>query len=380
MIPARNRWYRDALAGPHEAYSRVEVWRAGIQVDELAWRDPVKPYSQAVPVFHDGSVRATLSSRVTRQLTLTVPYALFPRRTTDLLAPYGNELRVFRGVRYGNGSPDEFPIFTGPIMRARPPQRGQVTIEASDNSARVAGAGFLAPLASQAGDLVVDEFERLVLDAYPAARFGTHSNLTARVPVLAYDNDPGTAADSLAETAGAFWYCLADGSFVIRRVPWTVAPTSAPIVLRDGPGGTLISGYPDRNAASLVNRVTIVSDRTDGAPASWATAQDDDPTSPTFVNGPFGVRSTRIRVTGATNQGQLLALARQLITRTRVRSDSWAITCVPDASIELGDPLDVTYQGEQALQLVAGFSMPLNPNASMTIDGRGLNTGAPEDS
>lgn len=381
MIPSRNSFYRDVLAGPHEAYSRVEVWRAGIKVDELAWRETSQRYTRDVPVFFGGNVRATLASRVTRTLSMTVPDFLYPWRTHDLLNPYGNELRAFRGIRYGNNSPDEFPTFVGPIMNVRPPRNGECSVEASDVTVRVSGAGFVAPLPSQAGSRVLDEYERLVLDVNPLATFGTHSPITDLVPVLGYDSDRGSALDNLAKTANAFWYALADGRYVMRRVPWSVKPTMTPIPLIDGPAGTLMSAFPDRGSSGIFNQITVTSDRPDGGAPLWATATDDDPTSPTWIGGPFGVRSAPpVRVTGAENQGQLLALAKALIQRSRALVDSWQITCVPDASIELGDPLGVSYRSRAALQVVAALTMPLEPTGAMSIDGRGVDPAATEDS
>lgn len=380
MIPPRNRWYRDALASGGEAYSRVEVWRGGLPVEELAPRDRGSSvYALKQPAFGTGSVRATLGSRVTRTLSVEVPRYLFPRKPSDLLAPFGNELRVFKGLRYGNGSADEFPVFVGPITHPRPPQNGRVVIEAADVSWRVAGAGFFGPTASQAGFPVADEFQRLVLDAYPQATFGPSDTFTELVPALAYDSDPGQALDNLAKSANAFWYALADGRFVMRRVPWTVAPSSGPLVMHDGPGGTVQLGFPDFDVSGLVNQVTIISDRADGGQPLWATAQDTDPASPTYVLGPFGRRATSLRVTGATNQGQLFQLAETIIQRTRSLANSWQIVCTPDAAMELGDPLDVTADGERTLQVVAGFTMPLEPTANMTIDGRGVAVGLTED-
>lgn len=381
MIAARNRWYRDALAGSHEAYSRVEVWRQGVQVEELAWRARgSQVYNLAMPVFYGGSLRATLTSRITRQLTLSVPDYLFPWRATDLLNPYGQELRAFHGIRYGNSSPDEFPIFTGTIVSATPPKNGEVTIEASDNSFRVAGAGFASPVPSQTATPLVREFERLVRGAYPQAVFGTHSPITNRTPALAYDQDRGSALDGLAKAANAFWYTLANGAYVLRRVPWSVRPSTAPLALQDGPGGTLMTAFPNRNANGLYNRVTVVSDRSDGGTPLAAFAEDTDPASPTYVGGPFGPRAApTVRLTGADNQQQLLTVARTLVQRTRAMADSWQVTCVADASIELGDPLDLSYRSHGAYQLVAGYSFPLGPKGAMSIDCRGLNAGAPED-
>ena len=380
MIVSRNPFYRRALAAPHNAYSRVEIWRAGIQVDELVWRDTNQRYTRGAPVFFGGNMRATLASRVTRTLSLNVPDTLYPWDGTEILNPYGNELRAFRGIRYGNSSPDEFQIFQGPIMKARPPRNGEAVIEASDVTVRVSGAGFVAPLPSQVGDLVLDEFERLVLDVDPLATFGQHGPITDRVPVLAYDSDRGAALDNLAKTANAFWYALADGRYVMRRVPWSVLPTAQPIEMTDGEGGVLSSAFPERGSEGIYNQFTVISELSDGGKPIWATAADTDPTSLTYINGPFGVRSARpVRVTGAVNQGQLLSLAQALVKRSRARSSSWQITCVPDPSIELGDPLGIRFRSRTALQIVAGLTIPLEPTASMSIDGRGIDPSALEE-
>lgn len=373
MIPSQSSSYRRALGGPHEAYSRVEVWRGGLQVGELSWakRDPGAPYTREVPVFFGGSVRATLGSRVTRQLTLSVPDSLYPWGTRDLLNPYGNELRVFKGIRYGQ-SVDEFPVFVGRITRAKPPGKGQLQVEASDNAGLISAAGFSSPQPSQVGDLVLDEFERLVKIAYPGAVFGTHGAITATVPTLSYDQDPGTALDALATAGSAFWYVLAGGQFVMRRIPWVYPADMQPIPLTDGPGGTLATAFPDRDSANLYNRVTVVSDRPDGGPALWATAEDADPDSPTYVDGAFGRKSMSVRVTGIANQGQALSIAQSLVKRTRALTESWTISCVPDASIELGDLLAPSFRGRSSIQVVASFSMPLAPDELMTLDGRSL--------
>lgn len=373
MIPAQSSLYRRALGGPHEAYSRVEVWRDGIQVGDLAWekRDPRRPYTGGAPVFYSGSVRATLGSRVTRQLTLTVPDALYPWGVHDLLNPYGNELRAFKGIRYGTAV-DEFPVFVGRIMRARPPGKGQLTVEASDNAGRISGAGFASPMPSQAGSLILREFERLVKAAYPQAVFGPHDDIHDLVPHLAYDSDPGQALDALATAASAYWYALADGRFVMRRIPWVFPADMAPIPLTDGPGGTLATAFPDRDASNLFNRITATADRADGGPPLWVTASDTDPASPTYVNGAFGTRGVQYRVSGVTSQGQLRSIAESLVKRTRALTESWTISCVPDASIELGDLLAPNFRGRTSVQVAASYNMPLGPGELMQIDGRAL--------
>jgi hypothetical protein len=379
MIPPTNHWYRDALAGSHEAYARVEVWRAGIQVDELKWVNRSAPYDIRVPVFFGGSVRSTLNSRVTRQLSLTVPATLYPWSATDLLNPYGTELRVFKGVRYGNSSPDEFAAFTGTVEKVVPARLGTCTVSAADTALRVAGAGFPAPMPSSARSDVITEFERLVRNAYPAATFGAHSAITTKVPALSYDSDRGAALDSLAKAASANWYTLADGRFVMRTLPWLSSATITPIPLKDGHGGTLVNAYPNRSTDGVYNQVTVMSDRPDGGPALYATVSDTDASSPTYIYGPYGVRSLSVRITGASSGDQLTYLAAALLKRAKALLEPWQVECVPDASIELGDAISIAFQGHEATQFVVGFTMPLEPQGTMQLDCRDILSGGEDE-
>lgn len=376
MIPSRFPRYREALARPHRALARVEVWRAGVQVDELVQGDVgSSPYTESArrPVFLTGSVRCTLNSRVTRVLTLVVPEYMYPWSTTDLLSPFGNELRAYRGIEYGDGSRDEFMVFRGPIVAPKPGSGGRLSITANDRAYLVGKAGFGAPSQSQVGSGLVAEVERLILQAVPDAQFGVHDTFTQQVPDLAYDDDRGQALDNLCKTADALWLAQADGKFVVRQVPWSAPPGQSPIVLTDGPGGTLFSAFPDRNADAIYNRVTVVSERPDGGPAMYATASDTDPTSPTYIGGPFGIRSPGpIRVTGAASQAQLYTLARSLLKRYKARVEAWQYSCVPDGSLELGDVLDSRYRDHVARQYAAGFNVPLDVDGKMEIDGRDL--------
>lgn len=381
MIAAQTAQYREALAGSHNAYSRVEVWRAGVQVEALnQWEPDNGAPRSGEPVFLGGSIRATLASRVVRQLNLTVPEYLYPFETTGLLNPYGTELRCFRGVRYGSGTVDEFPTFVGPVLNVQFAGSGTAMVSAADRAGEVVAAGFPSPSIAQAGDNVVDEFERLVLDALPAATFGTHTpGIFETVPDLSYDTDRGAALDGLAKVASAFWYTLAGGDFVLRRVPWTIPLTSQPLLLSSGVGGTIQAAFPVRSRDGIYNRVTVTSEALDGSAPVFATVDDLDPTSPTYINGPFGIKAVTVRVTQTVSQGVALSVAKTILARSKARTQAWRVNLVPDGSIELGDPLRLLYRGADVLQLVASYTLPMEAGGTMTIEGRDLvSTEVPE--
>jgi hypothetical protein len=384
VIGPVNPLYRQVLAGAHEPYVRVEVWRADIQVEELTLADPAVHTQQGAPVFLSGSVRATLASRVARTLTLNVPDWLYPWNASDLLNPYGQVLKAYRGVRYGSGAVDEFPVFVGPIQSVKPQAGGVAAVSASDLAADVVGYSFIAPEVAAVGSPVTSEVRRLISGAIPHATFGRFDDITATVPALSYDVDRGAALDGLGKAVGAYWYPLAGGAFVLRWIPWTMPLVSAGIPLTNVPGAlvnglpasaTLISAFPVRDRASVYSRVTVSNEPSDGSAPFYATIDDLDPASPTYVGGPYGVKAAQVRITQAATQGTCYTAARALLGRSKALTEAWSITCVADGSLELGDVLPMRFRDRggtdhDALQLAAAYSMPLDLHSPMTIDGR----------
>lgn len=135
---ASSSLFADALLRPHRPLIRVEVWRSGVKLfDELAFR----PDGSSV-WFTDGSVRATLSSRVVRSAQITVSGRFYPQQPTDVFWPYGNELRIFRGIDFGAGLSEEFPVFCGPIVSVAESDDGSLRVEAADRAYRVIADQF----------------------------------------------------------------------------------------------------------------------------------------------------------------------------------------------------------------------------------------------
>ena len=210
--------YRDALTRPHTVYNRVDV---------LA-RDGTVLYSGAVDdglPFIDGSVRATLNSRVARVLTMTVDRSWFPLLpsgaidTGGLLAPFGNRLAAYRGIRYGDGSVISFPVFYGRIETVAMNRSGTVSLTANDLAADVVDALFERPESSVTSNTISTEFRRLVTGAVSDATFGSSDLTGVKIAPITWQSDRAQALDDMSATVAMLWYPLADGSFVQRLTP-----------------------------------------------------------------------------------------------------------------------------------------------------------------
>lgn len=380
MLPGgTDTLYRSVLAASHGHFVRIEVWSGlGVRLDTSL------PAMQAAVfigdpegglVFTGGTVTATLNSRVSRNLSLRVPAYMYPTDETGLLAPFGNELRVYRGVRLGDGSETyTWQVFRGRIRNVEQSSDGTCMVECSDRAADVQDVNFVSPQNSNTANTVNEEFQRLIVDAVPDATFGASDTFSKVMEPLTWEFERAAALDEIAISVGALWYPLANGDFVIRRFPWTVV--SAPLLtLTDQEGGTVNGWASRRSRDSIFNVVTVTGERLNGDAPVHATASDATPGSPTSVSGNFGVRSRLERLQTPSTAGGATAAAEDLLRTYIAPTEEWTLQSVPDAALELGDVINVAVDGRTAVQVVTGIALPLDLSGDMTISTRSLVAG-----
>ncbi len=358
--------YRQALSTSHTEYILIEVLDgAGNVLPVPADRTS----AEGGLIFDDGNVSATLGNRVTRQLSLTVDETLYPIFSTGILAPYGNRLRVWRGIQFADGNYYRWVVFTGRIQQIANAPEGMVAISASDRANEVVEAAFVRPENSSIGNTVFEEFQRLITDGVPDATFGPSDQVTLTVPQLTWESDRASALDEMATSAGALWYALADGSFVLRSYPW--ANAVAPVVtLSDGDGG-LIQGQPSRDRSEVYNSITITGERADGSAPVYALAQDSNPASPTYVGGNFGLRHKTIRLQTPQTQGSAQSAANDYLKGQVALNEAWSWLQPVDAALELGDVVTLNARNESGIiQVVTGLSVPLGVDGFMSVTAR----------
>ena len=348
--------YRQALATSFATYIKVEVLDGAgnvlpIPADRVGEDGGLQ--------FLGGSVSATLVNRVTRTLEIVFDEALYPFGPGFILAPYGNRLRVWAGIKFAEGTVYRWVIFTGRLQDDADAVDGEVTMSALDRANEVVEAQFIAPASSQVGYPVSSEFIRLVSDGVPDAQFGTFSIRDIPVPQLTWESDRAGALDEMATSASCYWWALANGDYVIRTYPFSVAAPSV-LTLHDGPGGT-VAAVPSRAREQIYNSITVTGERADGTTPVWALAQDLNPASPTYVRGNFGLRHKNIPLQTPQTQGTCQTAANDYLSTSIALTESWTWSQPVDAALELGDVVTLNARGESGIiQVVAGFSIPLD--------------------
>lgn len=358
--------YRAAYNSAHTPVFRVEVWN---QTEQLA----------VLPELISGDVKCSLTSQVTRRGTLVVPASLMPRDEGDLLAPFGNRLRIYRGIRAGTRE-FMFRVFTGLIVDADRKPRQPCTIAFADRAIEVDENDFEHAEQAITSHTIVEEIVRLIREGVPDAEFGRHDVLGSRVASQVFDDSRSNACDQLGEAGGAFWYALAEGQFVVRRVPWTFQPDGAdvePVVVYSERGdyygtsfGTITDYGASMSRSNVFNVVVGVADQPNGSEPTRATVRDTNPASPTYVGGKFGRRVLRAELPSAATNAVVRHGAETVRRRSRSSAEALPWEMVPDPALELGDVAQVEFDGRRRLRVIADFNVPLVESGVMSVVGR----------
>lgn len=350
--------YRMALATSHQPYLRVDVL------------DGAGNTLATNITYLSGAVQATLNSNITRRCTIQVHEDMYPFDETDLLAPYGNQLQVVRGIEYATGHRNAWTVFVGRIQEAQLTSDGVATIHASDYSTDVVENKFLVPQNSAVGVPVGTQVRELIQNGYPPATFATFDVDDIPVPQLTWQLERGQALNELATSVGAYWYALADGSFTLRRYPWTV-PTSPVVTYQEGDDGTITSYQVTRSRDDVYNSLTVTGETLTGSTPVYATAQDNTPGSLTEYGGNFGRRHQLFRLQTPGSQAAAFSAAQENLRRlvSPIQTWNWAMTV--DAALELGDTVRIDAAGQSGVvQIVDGFTIPLHVDGMMQVSGR----------
>lgn len=276
----------------------------------------------------EGSVTLDAKAQIRGRLDLSIvddgTQDLVPTGAGDLLAPYGNELRISRGIQYPNASIELVPLGVFRINDTDvDDSSGSRTIKIAgmDRAARVADARFEAPYQIAAGTNVATAILTVLQDGYAGVvtDFVTTPHTTGEI-LVEEGADRWDLAQKLAKNAALELYFDGDGTAVLRAE----AEGGAAISLTEGVGGVLIAAGRSWSRQGAFNRVIATGENTGVATPVRGVATDDNPLSPTYYFGPFGqaprfYSSPFLTTTAQAQDAAQAILARELGTTQSVR-------------------------------------------------------------
>lgn len=348
---------RSAFAGSRTTASRVELLAAGTG-RVLASSEPNAATRLTVV---EGKVTADATRAILRTCSVTLADptgTLTPAAAADLLAPYGNELKLYAGARLPTGAAEyvALGVFSFDDVEADD-EGGSVTIrlEGYDRAGRVAGR-FSAPYVVAAGTNYVDAITALVQARYPGVPMATGST-PHTTPLLVFEEqaDAWEAVQAMAAAIGCRAYFDPEGTFRLEAVPDPATQPVAWSFLEDV--NALAVAVHNRIKRAPYNGVIVTSESTGNAAAGAivrAEAWDTDPDSPTYRYGPLGDRPTWRVSRFITSQAQGDAYAAAELLKVKQGAQVASFTAVP---VPLLEPLDVVQLARARVKVSGTYAL-----------------------
>lgn len=360
---------------------------------------------------------ASYGQLISGELTETeVDAGIVPDTPFSALAPFGNEIRLWRGIRvrrqvaddttYGELAAsyasyaamaaavanyaalnvattleeevDEYvPLGVFLITSVDVNTSGggtTVTVNGSDRSLRVARARWTQPytvdsgtnVETAVGDLLADRWTNVETDFS-----STDETLNRAVFGLETENDPWKDARKLAQAGGLDVYFDPDGIARLEPIEDYETATPEETYLEDDEAMVLDLSRSLTNEGTY-NGVIATGEGSEASATYRAEVWDDDPESPTYRYGPFGEVPLFFSSPLLTSDEQATKAAATILAKKKGTQEAVSWTQVVDPSLDVGDVIRVVNASTKVdrLMVLDRISIPLAPAAAMTAVAR----------
>lgn len=371
MRPVSDAFLR-TLQGSHRMFARVKVL--------TTYQTGVAPTGAELDLI-DGNVRADASGDVRSSLDCVVAgYQMWPHETDDILAPYGNELFVERGINYGNGTIEIVSLGYFRINQTDQDEgpNGSIQLSASDRMIGIIESRLPFPIQFEAGATVEDIFNTLVLDVYPNATIEydfTASGSTISTTQIAEEDRYGFLHD-VAKSRGKIMYWDYRG---VLRVVSPPDPDVPVYTINSGRSGTMVQLSRSLSRQGVYNGVVARGDTPTDDVQPISLVVDNNPLSPTYWNGPFGKIPRYYYSSFITTTAQATSAATSLLQQAIGLPYSIDLRAVPNPALEPYDSILIVAPDSSDVHVIDSITIPLNVNAAMSGSTRKLITFEPSD-
>lgn len=357
--------FRVAVRQSHVAVARAEVWRGSQRLFDL----DIDEGSVSVSVNQASRRTCSIGFSVARDSNDLVPSSAF-----DAITPFGNELRLYRGIQFFDGTEEMVPLGVFVITSVDVSEsRDQVRVSVSgvDRSVKVSRNVWLEPYQVEAGNLAT-AVTGLLQDRWPGVELSFPSvSVALEQQVLGQQSgsDPWKDAVYLAEMAGYDLFFDANGICTMQPFP---SPDSA----------SVLATYTDDDVLLGVQRQDTVDDTYNGVvyivESSWLLTPyrievwDEDPASPTYRYGAFGEVPRVVSQSAITDVNSATTAAAALLSTGLGLTQNVSWDAVVDPSLDVNDVVLVTNAGTKTdrVMIVDQVTIPLTAQGMMKAKAR----------
>jgi len=366
MYPASGE-FKTAILSDHIVVSKAEVWNQGSKLTTL------NVDSGKVTVSVNSGVRRTCQVTLVTDRTID---NLVPDSGFDILAPFGNELRLYRGVQFTNGSIEYVPlgVFVMTDVDISDTNDGvSISITGEDRSLIISRAKWTAPYQMVSGTLEASLTAMLQNRWADVQTSFVTTNVTVNQIVLGTESnqDPWQDAVYLAQLVGYDLYFDVLGVAVLRPFPSLDAST---VVAKYEEGAETLITSLDRSMSSkeTYNGVIYTIEGSQVTTPIRVEIWDEDTTSPTYRYGVFGDAPTFVTTNVLATEAEAIKAATSLLNTYRGAQENINWDSIVDPTLDVNDVVYVKTAGSKTdrLVIIDQLDIPMSPLASMSAQAR----------
>lgn len=331
------------------------------------------PTGTEIPVMA-GSVILDGSADVRSTLDLTTDgTGMWPNQAADLLAPYGNEIFVRRGIQYGNGTVEwcSLGYFRIQTPEQDSPVNGPIRVEAVDRMRAIIDGRLLTPVQFLATDTYGTVVSQLITAVYPSAtiQWDDATDAVAVGRALIAEETRFEFLDDLIRSQGKIWYWDHRGILVITNPPSATDPVWD---VTAGTDGVLVSAHRRITREGVYNAVVASGEAADTATPARAVAFDNLPTSPTYFYGRFGPVPRFYTSPFLLTDAQALTAAQSLLQQQLGLPYNVEFASSPNPALEPYDPVRVSFAASAGTEIhvIDRLTVPLTEADPLTATTR----------
>lgn len=366
MYPATAA-FRAAIFNSHTVIAKAEIWASDQKLSTLN--------------IANGSVTVSAKNATRRVCEVTLSTSRdadndVPDNDYDLLTPFGNELRLYRGIQYSDGTQEYIPLGVFVITDVAINDRADgvaIKVMGEDRSIIVGRSKWLEPYQMVSGTLEAS-ITALLQSRYSDVQvsFPT-TGITIGQVILGADkaNDPWKDAVQICELVGYDLYFDVTGVVTMKPFP-TLDGAVVVATYEEGNGTTITELDRTISTKETYNGVVYTVGGTQVSTPIKVTVWDEDSTSPTYRFGKFGqvpifVSSNLVQTTAAATTAATNLLYTYIGSQETINWNS-----LVDPTLDVQDVVYVKSVGAKVNRLVIidALSVPLSPDSQMKADAR----------
>lgn len=361
MYPASAE-LKAAIRADHISVAKAEIWN---QEQKLLTLD-----------VSDGEVQVSVGNAYRRTCSVSLVTSrdvdnLVPDTDFDYLTPFGNELRLFRGVEFADGTREYVPlgIFVMTDIKVRDENNGVfIDVSGVDRGIIVSRNKWTEAYQMVTGTLE-SSIQALLQDRYTDVQvnFPT-TNVTINQVILGAEtsNDPWKDAVEICELGGYDLFFDVDGKATMRQFP---SLDGSPVVatFEEGEQTIITSLLRDISSRDTYNGIIYTVEGSNVTSPIRVEVWDEDPASPTYRYGVFGEAPTFVTANLLATEAEAVQVATILLNKYIGAQEQVSFGSLVDPTLDANDVVYVKSSGAKVdrLVIIDDIRVPLAPEGQM---------------